>query len=130
MTWSSVAEMEIADYCRSVVPSGWTVYNNDDENWDSFSSQFDILVKNSAGRIMCAIEYNGNYYHSVKFQAEHGISYDRIMRKTKLLENFGIPLIHIYEDEWHILTKQVRIKGFIRNVFDVLLKEQCFDLGA
>lgn len=76
--------------------------------------QFDILIADDKGKCRCAIEYNGIYYHSVEFQRQHNIDYDRILKKTILLENFGIPLIHIYEDEWLDVNMQKKMKAFIK----------------
>lgn len=66
-TWTSQAEIDLAAWCKSVVPPGWRVVNNEDENWDNDGFQFDILIEDAGRDIRLALEYNGLYYHSVEF---------------------------------------------------------------
>lgn len=54
-------------------------------------AELDIYIS----KLKTAIEYNGVYYHSDKFQP-----YDYHLNKTKQCQDKGIKLIHIFEDEW------------------------------
>lgn len=44
-----------------------------------------------------ALEFNGNYYHSI----EAGTPFGYHLMKTELCEAKGYRLIHIWEDEWN-----------------------------
>ena len=60
------------------------------------------------------IEFNGLYYHSIKFKNKH---YHQ--KKTELAEKNKIQLIHVFEDEW--VNKQEIVKSIIKsklNIFD------------
>ena len=56
-----------------------------------------------------AIEYNGLYWHSEEF-----IDKNYHLNKTKLCQEKGIQLIHIFEDEW--IYKQDIVKSRLRNI--------------
>ena len=51
-----------------------------------------------------AIECNGTYYHSVN--SSKGVSKNYHFEKSKLAQELGIRLIHLYE--WEILTDQIK----------------------
>lgn len=70
--------------------------------------QLDVYIENR--RI--GIEFNGTYYHSI----EHGIDVNYHLMKTKMCEDAGIKLIHIWEDEW--VNDNERIKLFIKCMID------------
>jgi len=59
-----------------------------------------------------AIEYNGLYWHSSKY-TDSGYH----LKKTELLNNIGIKLIHIFEDEW--LDKSEIVKSRIKNLLSL-----------
>lgn len=61
--------------------------------------------------IKLAIEFNGYYWHSIKFKNEwyH-------LNKTEQCEKFGYHLIHIWEDEWNDKQKQLIIKERLKNI--------------
>ena len=49
-----------------------------------------------------AIEYDGLYYHSDKILKERNVNYTTYhLNKTKMCEEKGIRLIHIFENEWN-----------------------------
>ena len=59
-----------------------------------------------------AIEFNGDYWH----RDQDGLTKNYHLNKTKLCEEKGIKLIHIFEYEW--LTKQELIKQRLKNAID------------
>lgn len=58
------------------------------------------------------IEFNGNYWHS---NAKHARNYH--LNKSKLAQDKGIRLIHIYEYEWNDPVKQKIIKSMLKIAF-------------
>ena len=78
-------------------------------------TELDIYVP----QLKLGIEYNGNYWHSEKTGGKGSTFH---INKTKLANNHGIRLIHIFEDEWllkndivisklkHIIGKSETIK--------------------
>lgn len=55
-----------------------------------------------------AIEFNGNYYHSIEAGTPPGYH----LMKTELCEAKGYRLIHIWENEWNNETKNKLIQIF------------------
>lgn len=48
-----------------------------------------------------AIEFNGNFWHSIEFQERYLPEVkNTLLEKTLLCEDRGIHLIHVFEDEW------------------------------
>lgn len=70
--------------------------------------QLDVYIESKK----IGIEFNGTYYHSI----EHNTDVLYHLNKTKLCEENGIRLIHVWEDEWN--TSNDQIKQFIANVID------------
>ena len=70
--------------------------------------QLDIYIPSKK----IAIEFNGVYYHSI--EKVNDIFYH--LHKTKLCEEKGIQLIHIWEDEWN--HDNSNIKSFIKSTID------------
>lgn len=68
---------------------------------DMFSPKYNI-----------AIEYDGLYWHS---EIERGKGKDYHINKTKICEQKGIQLIHIFSDEW--LYKNEIVKFKLKNLF-------------
>lgn len=64
-----------------------------------------------------AFEFNGTYWHSDKCKDE--INYH--FQKTKLCNQLGIRLIHIFEYEW--MYKQEKIKALIRSTLGIFEKK-------
>ena len=73
-----------------------------------YPKQLDIFIKSKK----IGIEFNGTYYHSI----EHGTAIDYHLMKTKMCEDNGIVLIHIWEDEW--ICDNQKVKDFIVHVID------------
>lgn len=77
-------------------------YDNGNSNPLSFS-ELDIYIPDKK----LAIEFNGLYWHN----EEKGRDKQYHLHKTKLCEDKGIQLIHIFEDEW--LTKKEIVKSVL-----------------
>ena len=59
--------------------------------------QLDIYIPSKK----LAFEFNGTYYHSVEHMKQFGeVNLECHLQKTKLCEELGIKLVHIWEDEW------------------------------
>ena len=58
------------------------------------------------------IEYNGNYWHSMETLNDKYYHY----RKSKLAEDMGIRLIHIFEYEWK--ANKDAIKAYLNNIIN------------
>lgn len=96
--------------------------NCDFMNWKILDrhKQLDILAINEeTNEIILAIEFNGSLWHSL----EHGKSIEYHLLKTIECENKGIPLIHIWEDEW----KSENYKNILTHVKSILLNTINFD---
>ncbi len=64
-----------------------------------------------------AIEFNGVYWHS----EQHGKDKNYHLNKTKLCNDLGIQLIHIFEDEW--IDKKEIVKSILLNKFNLNLNK-------
>jgi len=84
--------LNIQSNCRNIIPP----------------YELDILIT----ELNLAIEYNGLYWHSELF----GKNKDYHLNKTKLCNEKGIRLIHIFEHEW--LLKQDIIKSRINSLLN------------
>ena len=96
----SKAELEIRDFLSSnidIVHSDRTVMGD--------KKEVDIFIPSKN----IAIEYNGLYYHSDKFQDE---KYH--LNKTEVCISKGIKLVHIFEDEW-VYKKEI-VKSRLLNI--------------
>lgn len=58
------------------------------------------------------IEFNGTYYHSI----EHNIDINYHLMKTKMCEDAGVKLVHIWEDEW--IYQNEHVKTFVQKIID------------
>jgi very-short-patch-repair endonuclease len=81
----SNAEIEIKKYLES--------HNIDCDKGKGFLDGKDVDIISKKHKI--CIEYNGLYWHSELFKRK-----EYHLNKTKLAENLGYNLIHIFEDEW------------------------------
>lgn len=64
-----------------------------------------------------AFEFNGTYWHSENCNCESGYHF----QKTKLCNQLGIRLIHVFEYEW--MYKQEKIKALIRSALGIFEKK-------
>jgi len=100
-TGQSAQEIEVFEYVKSI-------YNGtvEQKNKSILSGkELDVYIPDKK----FAIEYDGLYWHG----EVNGVTQKDHMYKTKLCEDMGISLIHIYEDEW--LQKQDIVKSIIEN---------------
>lgn len=96
-------ELEIRDYINSITDE--QILYGDRSILDGL--EVDIYIPS---RKIC-IEANGIYWHSTKFREDKNYHFN----KTKLAEDKGLNLIHIYEDEWY--SNQEAIKKRLRSLF-------------
>ena len=66
-----------------------------------------------------AIEFNGIYWHSINI----GMNKNYHQKKSKLCQEKGIRLIHIYEDEWNDKYKKEIIKDIIKHALNISMLE-------
>lgn len=95
---------EILDHMKSIVPSDSIIIN---DRGTIPPLEIDILIKNKN----IGIEYNGVWCHS-EFFAGKTKSYH--LNKTKLAEDAGIRLFHIYDTEWDDPVKREIWKSILR----------------
>lgn len=108
---ASLEEKHIYQYLKKKYPFA-EIFNNNVENWKIISPyQIDIIIKVNRKIILC-IEYNGSRWHSI----QNGVTLNKQLNKTILCENLGIPLIHIYDDEWRNLNTNRKIKKLIDQI--------------
>ena len=99
----SEAEVEIFDFIRSLLPNE-LVINRDRTVLNG--KEIDILIPSYG----IGVEYNGLYWHSEKFVGET----DSMLRKSRMANERGINLIHIFEDEW--LYKKDIVKSKLKHI--------------
>ena len=96
----SEGEIEIFNLCKEYFKEVIHVKPN-----ELISKEIDIYIP----EIKLGIEFNGNYWHSLKKQNYH-------LNKTKECENKNIRLIHIWEDEW--VKDKDNIKNKLIDIFE------------
>lgn len=98
----SKQEKELKDFIESLINKENIIYNSRNiiEN-----NEIDIFIP----KYMIAFEYNGLYWHN-EINKENNYH----LVKTKLCNEKGIQLIHIFEDEW--LYKKDIVKSRITNL--------------
>lgn len=104
-TWCPVCNKSCLSAPENELSSWLSKYFDIQRNRRSIISPYELDLFISDKNI--AIEFNGIYYHSFKESNYH-------IKKTKLCENKGINLIHIFEDEW--LYKQKQVKSIIKDI--------------
>lgn len=100
--FTSKPHKEISEFLKSF---GLKVKTNDKKLLNGL--EIDILID----ELKLGIEYNGLYYHCEKMGKDRNYH----LNKTKLMNNKGYKLIHIFEDEW------VSNKELIKNKISHLL---------
>lgn len=99
----SKQEVDILNYVKSIYKG--KVYNNDRSILPD-KTELDIVIPDKN----IAIEFDGLFWHN-----EINKPYDYHLNKTNLCNDFGIHLIHIFEDEWLDLNKQKIWKSMLKN---------------
>lgn len=99
---TSTKEKQLAEFVKNL---GVCVVENDVDILNG--KELDILINNSS---LLAIEYNGMYFHSEKFNKDK--SYH--LFKTLTCEANGVNLMHVWEHQWNNRLKQNIIKSMIK----------------
>ena len=113
-SYISKDEQDIVNFIKD--NTSYEVYQND-RNLLS-GKEVDIYIPD----LKLAIEYNGLYWHSEQYKNK-----DYHITKTKILENKGIHLIHIFEDEWHSSKEivQSRLNNLLLNTHKRIFARKC-----
>jgi hypothetical protein len=85
----SRGEIEVYEYVKSMYPEAKN--NTRFRNKNGNVLELDIYVE----ELKIGIEYDGLYWHSDKRKSE-----DAMKQKKEFFEEFGIRVVHIFEDEW------------------------------
>lgn len=72
--------------------------------------ELDIYIKD----LKLAFEYNGSYWHQYDEEDPNSIYYH--LNKTKLCEEHGIRLVHIFDDEW--INENAKTKELIKSIVE------------
>ena len=72
--------------------------------------ELDIYIKD----LKLAFEYNGSYWHQYDEEDPDSIYYH--LNKTKLCEEHGIRLVHIFDDEW--INENAKTKELIKSIVE------------
>ena len=105
---SSSYELEMYEWLKSIY-SGDIHTNRYDIIRDTEAKQLDFLIPEKK----LAIEFNGNYYHSVNAGKDKNYH----LNKTLLCQEKDIRLIHIFEYEW--ISKKNICKSIISSVLGI-----------
>jgi len=106
--YNSRYEVEIHEWLSSI-HSGKILVNKYNIIKDNTKKQLDFYIPDKK----LAIEFNGNYYHSVNTGKDPNYH----LNKTQLCQEKGIRLIHIFEYEW--LMKKDIIKSIISSALGI-----------
>lgn len=111
---ASLEEKHLANFLRDICGEDVEVTCNKESNFKVIPPyQLDIVVRRKSDkRIMFAVEYDGSRWHSVELRGDR----NRQLVKTRMCEKSGIPLVHVFEDEW--LNDRARIEGILRSYAD------------
>lgn len=105
--YRSNAETELANF---IISLGFNpILNNRIFLKNHVNPELDIYIPEKK----LAIEFNGLYWHSER----QGKKRNYHLNKTKVANEQGIRLIHIFEDEW--LNKQQIVKARLKNILGV-----------
>lgn len=112
MLGTSKKEQELIEFCQQFYPN---LIIKDRQLIKPY--ELDIVIP----ELHLALEFNGNYYHSI----EAGTPLGYHLMKTELCENLGYRLIHVWENEWNEELKQKLIQVFEGN--EVIHNEEMLD---
>jgi len=102
-TFTSKAEISIRDFLLSLNIKC-------DNNNRQFLNGVEIDILSEEDKI--GIEFNGNLFHSEIFGKKKSIYH---LNKTRLMNQKGYSLIHIFEDEWEL--KNEIVKNKLKHIF-------------
>jgi len=111
---ASMEELEVRDFIRSIISDEIEVVHGDFENFRVIPPyQLDMLLRRKKdGKIVSAIEFDGIYWHSIELCKD----IQKQFRKTEMCEKIGLPLMHIFEDDW--VNKRTDIEKLTRSFLD------------
>jgi very-short-patch-repair endonuclease len=106
----SIAENNIIDYLKSIG------IKDDDmiQNTRKIISPLEIDVYIPSKKV--AIEYNGIWYHSINHIEDKNYHYN----KSKMCEDKGIRLIHIWEHEWNNERQRPILENIIKSALGMI----------
>lgn len=109
---SSLEEKKLAVWISKNCKDTMEVVNCKFDNYQIINPyQLDIIIKDKTTRqVVLAVEYNGSRWHSL----EEGKTIESQLFKTRKCEVVGIPLVHIYEDEWNDKEKRKKLENFLK----------------
>lgn len=113
--YSSKPEQEIIDFILQYNPN-LKIIRNDRSIITNPKTNSPLEIDIYIPELKLAIEYNGMYWHSEQVLKSKNIAakYYHSM-KTELLQNQGIQLLHIFENEWNNETTKEIWKSMILN---------------
>jgi len=101
---NSIQEKELFEFVSSILPNV-EVLNKDRSLIRNFKPlELDIYIPS----YKLAIEFNGLYWHSDKFESS-----EHLLNKTKLCETERVSLLHVFEDEW--IYKREIVQSIIKS---------------
>lgn len=100
--WTSKAEKEIGDFINSL----GIIFEDNDRKF-LHGNEIDILIHDKK----IGIEFNGNRYHTEIYGNKNNTYH---LNKTKLMNENGYGLIHIFEDEWE--NKKDIVKSKLKHI--------------
>ena len=116
INYSSIAEKKLLAFIKSVYSGN--VLNNRRDVIKKF--EIDIFLPD----LKLAFEFNGIYWHSIN-NSFRNVKNDYHLIKTKLCEEKGINLIHVFEDDWN--NKVDIVKSNILKLLGIIKKSTCKD---
>lgn len=111
----SAAEVELYEFIKSICPSKANHRVHDKINKHKFK-EIDILTDSNIG-----FEFDGLYWHSTDRHEKYNL-----LEKTNFFKEIGIPIIHIFEDEWNFNKNHIKtiISDIIKNKTQYILNNK------
>lgn len=108
---TSKSEKEVFDFVKNfssgeIKNNTFSIIKNSTTN---SKLELDIFIPD----LNIAFEFNGTYWHSTEFKPENKYKH---LNKTKLCEEKGIKLFHIWESNW--LENRSEVEDRIKKIFD------------
>jgi len=105
-------EKQLVEFLLGILPNGYNLYTRNKINRQIIApKELDIVITDSSGNAVIAVEYDGLYWHGETMKS----STDAQLEKTEKCEEHGIQLIHVFENEW--VSRTDIVKSRFRNMF-------------
>lgn len=116
MHGDSEDERELADYIKEISKDHKVFWKDRSQANRKVIHPYEIDIW--IPDLKLGIEFDGVFWHSVEFKDAYDtpVPLDRGLEKTRLCEELGIRLVHIYEDEWQDPEKQKKTKEFLKGL--------------